>query len=359
MIAPTLPSTNKGWNLKDSIARSSGDLSRFKAVVVGGGTGAPVSIKTLLGMGVQTSAVVAMADDGGSTGLIREYADAIPPGDIRKCLAAMALDSDAPMTQAFEYRFNYADDHALGNLMITALAKISSFPEAIEICQRILDTQGNVYPSTLDSIVLNARTLDGRTIVGQAAIGHSSTAIEKVWIDSSDPTPYGPALDALREADLVVLGPGSLFTSIIPNILVPGICDAIRESGATTIFLCSLADMQGETWGLDCAEHVQALLDHGMEGLVDIVCVSSTCDERYGLSVDREIVPANEKLADSPDAPASAPIRRPLLNDEIRARIQAMGPQLVEANLVDTVLPTWHSPAALEAIFAEALQRRV
>ena len=126
-----------------------GELMR--AVVIGGGTGAPVSIRTLLSMGLETSAVVAMADDGGSTGILREEADVTPPGDVRKCIAAMAADPGDPLTKAFKYRFPFARNHALGNLMLSALEDAAgSFPEAIAICERLLRARGRVYPSTLD-----------------------------------------------------------------------------------------------------------------------------------------------------------------------------------------------------------------
>ncbi len=134
-----------------------------KAVVIGGGTGAPVSIRTLLSLEADVSAVVAMADDGGSTGILREEAGVLPPGDIRKCLAAMAADASDPLTRAFKYRFSFARNHTLGNLMLSALEDATgSFPEAIAICERLLSARGHVYPSTLDKVRLVAETCDGR-----------------------------------------------------------------------------------------------------------------------------------------------------------------------------------------------------
>ncbi len=142
---------------------------KLKAVVIGGGTGAPVSIRTLLSLDAEVSAVVAMADDGGSTGVIREEAGSLAPGDIRKCLVAMARDHDDPLTRAFKYRFAFAGDHALGNLMLAALEDATgSFPRAIEICERILEARGHVFPSTLDPVVLTAVTRDGDALTGQA-----------------------------------------------------------------------------------------------------------------------------------------------------------------------------------------------
>ena len=171
----------------------------------------------------------------------------------------MAADPNDPLTKAFKYRFSFARNHTLGNLMLSALEDAAgSFPEAISICERLLDARGHVYPSTLDRVTLTARTRDGRSLEGQAVACHSRTALERVGLRAAhEVVPYQPALEAIREADLIVLGPGSLFTSIIPNLLVPGVVDAIRASKGSTLFVCSLADMQGETWGLTAREHVE------------------------------------------------------------------------------------------------------
>ncbi len=316
---------------------------RLRAVVIGGGTGAPVSIRTLLSMGVETSAVVAMADDGGSTGILREEADVTPPGDVRKCIAAMAADPNDPLTRAFKYRFSFARNHTLGNLMLSALEDAAgSFPEAIAICERLLDARGHVYPSTLDRVTLVARTRDGRELEGQAVACHSRTALERVRLraDARGP-PYQPALEAIREADLIVLGPGSLFTSIIPNLLVPGVVDAIRASQGCTLFVCSLADMQGETWGLTAREHVEALMDHGMRGLIDYVLVHTP-----GPAAPRQ--PRHRRVQRRDGRRARARLhfrpRRPVLSGRIRPvpisyhdvqAIQEQGPVVIARNLVD------------------------
>ena len=154
---------------------------KLHAVVIGGGTGAPVSIRTLLSLGVETSAVVAMADDGGSTGLLREEADVTPPGDVRKCILAMAADPKDPLTRAFKYRFPIANNHSLGNLMLVALEDAcGSFPEAISVCERMLDARGHVYPSTLTHVTLAAKTRGGELLEGQAVACHSDIALSRV-----------------------------------------------------------------------------------------------------------------------------------------------------------------------------------
>lgn len=325
-----------------------------RAVVVGGGTGAPVSIRTLLGLGFDVSAVVAMADDGGSTGLLREKAGAVPPGDIRKCLVAMAANPDAPLVRAFKYRFDYAQGHALGNLVLTALSATGTpFPDAIALCEDMLDARGHVYPSTLDDITLLGRTRDGRDIRGQSALSHSDCAISRAFLGEGEVNPYEPALLALRSADLIVLGPGSLFTSIIPNLLVPGVVEAIEESKAPTVFVCSTADMQGETKGLNCAEHVEMLLDHGMRDRLD-----------FALIHDGGMAP---RLGSLPMSPSPAPVKEatggmeavhdsevhPLkVTSQLIERIESQGPNVIVRNFVDPARPTWHEPAYL----AEALE---
>ena len=336
-----------------------------RAVVIGGGTGAPVSIRTLLSMGVRTSAVVAMADDGGSTGILREEADVTPPGDIRKCIAAMAADPEDPLTRAFKYRFSFARNHTLGNLMLSALEDAcGSFPQAIEICERLLRARGHVYPSTLERVYLEAVTRDGRTIEGQAVACHSRTALERVSLRSDGPIrPYEPALAAIREADLVVLGPGSLFTSIIPTLLVPGVAEAIRESKAATLFVCSLADMQGETWGLTAKEHVEALLAHGMEGALDYVLVhspeplrpdnmaSGVFNAATGNDADRSPI---GQMGDLELSGRIRPVR--ITYQDVRAIQESGGPLMVVRNLVDPMHPTWHSPTALREAFAGVIR---
>ncbi|WP_276684633.1 gluconeogenesis factor YvcK family protein [Slackia piriformis] len=322
-----------------------------KAVVIGGGTGAPVSIRTLLSLEAEVSAVVAMADDGGSTGILREEAGVLPPGDIRKCLAAMAADDSDPLTRAFKYRFSFARNHTLGNLMLSALEDATgSFPEAIAICGRLLGARGRVYPSTLEKVVLCAEACDGVFLGGQARACKSKTALHRAWLESDQPIrAYGPALDAIRQADLIVLGPGSLFTSIIPNLLVPGVIDAIRESHGVTMFVCSLADMQGETWGLSAKEHYEALVRHGMDGLVDYMLVHSPEPLRPARRLDRMAAAlrrAPEMLPMRSEQEASA-IRPVRISYEDACAIQQSGPVVLVRNLVDQLRPTWHDPNAL------------
>jgi uncharacterized cofD-like protein len=294
-----------------------------------------------------------MADDGGSTGMLREHTGILPPGDIRKCLVAMAADPESVWVNAFKQRFSYVNDHTLGNLMLTALYEATaSFPRAIALCGQLLDARGMVYPSTLESVKLAGRTRDGRCLNGQATICSSDTALASVTLEPSRPQAFGPALDALRAADLIVLGPGSLFTSIIPNLLVPGVLDAIRESRGITVFLCSLADMQGETWGLNSAELVEALLDHGMRGLLDVVVVHRASDAAGpgSATASFKAVTADAPLAVSDRRALSPSVRRVLFDEQLARRIESCGPLLVVRDLVDPLRPTWHDVTVLSEV---------
>lgn len=362
------PSSTQAFRRVDSIKRHLSlrsdnlDPTHLKAVVIGGGTGAPVSIRALLALGVQTSAVVAMADDGGSTGILREEAHVTPPGDIRKCLAAFAADPDDPLTKAFKYRFDFARNHTLGNLMLSALENATgSFPEAIKICGKLLGARGHVYPSTLNNVTLCARTQDGRILHGQALASKSATALDQVWLESPEEClPYMEAIRAIRQADIVVLGPGSLFTSIIPNLLVPGIVDAIAQSKARTVFVCSLADQQGETWGLSAREHVEALLRHGMRGCLDYVLIHSDGKPYKARSItgafeavagEASQKSAMSEMRDGLSLPEHTKIRSVKVSQEDVDAIQAQGPVVLLRDMKDPLRPTWHDPTALADAF--------
>lgn len=307
-----------------------------RAVVIGGGTGAPMSIRTLLSMGVETSAVVVMADDGGSTGILRDQAGATAPGDIRKCLTAMAADADDPFTKAFKVRFGFAENHTLGNLMLSALEVTSGgFPQAIEICEQMLDARGHVYPSTLDRVTLVAKTRDGRTLEGQAIANHSRTALKRVALRAQGPiTAYKPALEAIRNADLIVLGPGSLYTSIISCLIVPGVVESIAASRAKVVFACALADQQGETRGMGALDHYDAVVSHGMKGLVDYILLH---DGAFDSAEVREEV------------------RRVSYSADDIAAMEAAGTHVLVRDLADVNSATWHDPAKLRHVFSEVL----
>ena len=228
-----------------------------------------------------------------------------------------------------------------------------------------MNAQGHVYPSTLDHVVLSARTCDGRVLDGQAVACHSKTALESVWLAAEDgrpPAPYEPACKAIREADLIVLGPGSLFTSIIPNLLIPGIVDAIRASRGRVLFVCALADVQGETWGLTAREHFEALASHGMEGLIDYMLVHSKVPLRaespatgsFAALSGAELEHAS--TSDLNDSQLTCGVRPISINYGDMLAIQSRGPIVISRNLVDAERPTWHSPFALRDAFQSVIK---
>jgi uncharacterized cofD-like protein len=252
----------------------------------------------------------------------------------------MAGDAEDPLTKAFKVRFGFAEGHTLGNLMLSALEVTSGgFPQAIDICEKLLNARGHVYPSTLDRVTLVAQTRDGRMLEGQAVANHSRTALRKVALRSEEGIlPYQPAIDAIRQADLVVLGPGSLYTSIIPNLLVPGIVDAIRETHGSVVFVCSLADMQGETRGMNAREHYEALVSHGLKGLVDFMLVHDC---------------AHVSLPESHDTPN---IRGVAVSPEDLVAIRSQGTRIMLCDLVEGQHPTWHDPVKLRRAFSEIVK---
>ena len=327
-------------------------MPRTKVAVIGGGTGAPVSIRTLLDMGCEVSSIVSMVDDGG----------VVPPGDIRKCIGAMSANYDGIFARAFRHRFSYLDNHSLGNLILTALAEeTNSFPDAIRVCEDLIEARGHVYPSTLHDVTLSGMTDDETELEGQAVIGDAECHMRYVTLRPADAQAYPPALKVIRNANLIVLGPGSLFTSIIPNLLVPGVVEAIKEARerpedpAYTVFVCSLADMQGETWGMNCYEYVDALCRHGMRGILDIALIHRN-EESSPMATG--IFP---KLTDYSDSARPTRGRRigqvthVKVDDELVARVKELGVQPVVRDLVDPARPTWHDRGKLARAFQEVL----
>lgn len=297
-----------------------------RAVAIGGGTGLPGVLRCLVQLGYETAAVVTMADDGGSSGKLRTELGMLPPGDVRNCLVALAED-ESPLTQLFQYRFPLGEGlagHALGNLVIAALTDITGgFPDAIEEAGRLLGVQGRVLPSTLADISLHATDSAGTPVSGQARIASSCGPVAQVRLEPTEPDAYPPAVDAIMQADLVVAGPGSLFTSIVPNLLVPGIAAALRETSARRIYVCNVANQRGETSGMDAADHVEALLGHGLEGVFDAVIVND--------SASSPARPGHCLVYDDPGQPVEPVGGGP----EVIARIEAAGVRAVVADVLD------------------------
>ncbi|MBU6451504.1 MAG: uridine diphosphate-N-acetylglucosamine-binding protein YvcK [Cyanobacteria bacterium REEB67] len=235
-----------------------------KVVVIGGGTGLSNLLRGLKRFTNNITAIVTVADDGGSSGRLRQELGVLPPGDIRNCITALA-DEDKLVTELFHYRFEHGqglEGHNFGNLFITALVAITKgdMIQAVRTASRVLNSCGQVLPSTLDNITLVAEMQDGTEVRGESHISHSDVRIRRVLTDPPNPKATVEAVEAILDAELIILGPGSLYTSIVPNLLVPGIAAAVRQSGAAKLYVCNILTQPGETTNYTVGDHVEALM---------------------------------------------------------------------------------------------------
>lgn len=277
------PFIRPGRPVVDAIARHRRRERGPRVVVIGGGHGLSTLLRGLKQFTANLTAIVTVADDGGSSGRLRDSLGVLPPGDIRNCLAALSDDEDL-ITQLFQYRFGRdgaeLEGHSFGNLFITALTELTgSFEEAVAESGRVMGVSGQVLPSTLNDVMLIAdKTLpmvagDVR-VHGESRIPTISGKVRRVWLEPNNPPGFPSAIRALLQADMVVIGPGSLYTSILPNLLVPDIAAALRSTPAFRIFICNVTTQPGETDGYTCTEHVAALHTHAGEELFDMVLVN-------------------------------------------------------------------------------------
>lgn len=259
-----------------------------RIVAIGGGTGMPGLLRGLTEYTDNITAIVTVADDGGSSGRLRRDLGLLPPGDFRNNIAALSSD-EALMTQLLQYRFGGSvagaeqgelQGHAFGNLLLAALTGITgSFDEALLAAQRVLAMRGRVVPSTLAPVTLVADVLVGdapdtaviRRVVGESAITHAGGRIQRVALEPPDARAYPPALKALFQADLIVMGPGSLYTSVLPNLLLPDLAQALQYARAPKVYICNLATQPGETDNYTVADHVDTLLRHVPTKFLDLV----------------------------------------------------------------------------------------
>ena len=254
-----------------------------RVVVIGGGHGQSSVLRGLKAFTSNLTAIVTVADDGGSSGKLRRDVGILPPGDFRNCIAALA-DDEALVTRLFQYRFANGKDlsgHSFGNLFITAMAGITgSFESALKESSQVLAVQGRVLPSTLEAVTLCADVSrhDGSVarVCGESAIPQASGHILRVTLIPESPSAYPGAIQAILAADLVVIGPGSLYTSILPNLLVPQILEALRATRGTRAYVCNVATQPGETDGYTAEEHVRALERHVGEGIVDKIIINAS-----------------------------------------------------------------------------------
>ncbi len=234
----------------------------LKIVGIGGGTGLSTLLEGLKQRTDNLTAVVTVTDDGGSSGRLRKEFNIPPPGDIRNCIVSLS-DSDSLISELFQYRFSGKSDlsgHSFGNLYITAMTAITrSFARGILETSRVLAIKGEVLPSTLENVVLGAKMADGKSILGQTKIVDYPGPIKEIFLVPKEPPAGQEVIKALVEADLIIMGPGSLFSSVIPNLLVNGITEAIKKSKAKKVYICNIMTQPGETDGFTVSDHYLAV----------------------------------------------------------------------------------------------------
>ena len=285
-----------------------------RAVAIGGGTGLSTLLKGLRDYVVSPSetglriggltAVVTVTDDGGSSGRLRKELKILPPGDIRNCIVALSEDEQL-LSRLFRYRFegdSALSGHNFGNLFLAALAGVTGdFAEAVKLSSEILATRGHIYPATTANVELEAVMKDGSTVRGETKITASEKGIAKLRMVPADVSPMEETLQALADADLITIGPGSLFTSLIPNVLVRGIADAIAESKAVKVFVCNLMTQANESLGLGAADHIRAIYEHAGRSIFDYALVNSVpaspqMKAKYALEGAAQIVASSESI---------------------------------------------------------------
>lgn len=258
----------------------------MKVVGIGGGHGLAATLRAAREYADEISAVVTVADDGGSSGRLTRELGIPPPGDIRNCL--VALSDDGELARLYQHRFDQGllTGHTLGNLVIAALTDATGdFAVAVARAGRLIGVHGRVYPATTSLVELGAR-VEGGEIEGQVAVAQTKAPIHRVHLTPSDPPACADAVSAIHEADQVVLGPGSLYTSLIASLLVPGIAAAVRATKARRIFVCNNRQQKGETEGLNVSQHIEALLDHAGADSLDTVVVQVPQLGAEGVEVD-------------------------------------------------------------------------
>lgn len=258
-----------------------------RIVVIGGGTGLSVLLRGLKEYTSNITAIVSVGDDGGSSGRIREEFGMVPVGDVRNCIVALS-DREDLMEQLFDYRFKQGeglDGHSLGNLILVAMSQLTgSFHDAVSDINEVLQIRGKVLPVTDVPITLKAILDDNTEIIGESCVSQADRPIVRLTIEPEDVKPLDEALEAIAQAEVIVLGPGSLFTSIIPNLLVDGIVDAILNSRAMKFYVCNVMTQAGETDNFTAEDHLFSLIEHGRKGIVDAIIVNNHA------TMDREIL---------------------------------------------------------------------
>ena len=311
-------------------------------VVIGGGTGLSTLLRGLKKQTGNLTAIVTVADDGGSSGRLREELGIVPPGDLRSCLVALA-DTEPLMEKLFQYRFIGAGDltgHSFGNLFIAAMTQVvgGDVELALQESSKVLAVRGQVLPASARPVKISARMTDGTIINGESNISCANKRIQRVTMEPSDVPAVQSALNAIRDADIVVLGPGSLYTSVIPNLLVGNIVEALRTTRAMRMYVCNVMTQPGETDHYTASDHVRALFDHGGQGIVDYVLVNV-----------EEIASC---LLDHYAREGACPVKADI--DEL----EQMGVTVIPAQLVNESNWVRHDPERLARVIFSMMDRR-
>lgn len=266
-----------------------------KIVVIGGGTGLSTMLRGLKYYPFDITAIVTVADDGGSSGRLRDDYDIPPPGDIRNVIAALS-DTEPLLEQMFQYRFSASNDlsgHSLGNLMLTALTDITGdFSHAIAEMSRVLKVHGKVIPAANKKVTLHAELVDGSIIVGESKIPNAKLPIKRVYLEPKNVKPLPEAIQAIKKADIILIGPGSLYTSIMPNLLVKEIGQAVTKAKGKKIYVCNLMTQQGETVRYRASDHVKAIYDHIGQRCLDAILVN---DDNVPLPIKENYLEENSE----------------------------------------------------------------
>jgi uncharacterized cofD-like protein len=274
------------------------ELGQPRIVIIGGGTGMPVLLRGLKQYPVDITAIVTVADDGGSSGRLREDLHIPPPGDIRNVLAALS-DVEPLVEEMFQHRFSTSNElsgHSLGNLILAAMTSITgNFVHAIQEMGKVLNVRGKVLPAANQSVILHAEMEDGTKVSGESKIPYSGKKIKRVFLTPKNIRPLPETIQAIRQADLIIIGPGSLYTSILPNLLVPRLGDEVCRAKAKKVYICNLMTQAGETHGYTASDHVKAIYDHMNCAFINTILVNN---EEIPSDVQLRY---NEELADQVD----------------------------------------------------------
>lgn len=326
----TIRLTRRHWRLLDSLYVERVLAAGPRVVVIGGGSGLPTLLRGLKHMTSNLTAVVTVADDGGSSGRLRSELGILPPGDIRNCLVSLA-DSEDVMQRLMDYRFTSSgqlNGHSFGNMLIAALAGIGGdFYHGVEIAGELLAIRGRVIPSTSVDVTLVASTMSGHRLIGESRVGAANDQLRSLALLPSNAAAHPYATQAIEDADLIVLAPGSLFTSIVPNLLVTGIAAAVTRASALKMYVCNVAGEPGQTMGYSVLDHLDIIRHYLGPSTVSIVLANDN-----NISGPRQ---------DSPDL---VEVAQPWQDSAI----------CIQADIVDAENPTRHDPDKLASAVAEA-----